>query len=334
MRTSVVARLAILGGCLVIALFGCDVFQGARNPLDSSAARILETELLAGGSQGSADGTGSAASFGHLTAMCSDGTKLYVCDQTAGTIRAVAPTTGAVTTLAGPSSVSAYGICSDGTSLYWTGTTNGVGNCVWKVSTSGGTPTVVAGSGTAGRLDATGSSAQFSTPEGICTDGTYLYVADAGNNCIRRAAISDGVVTTIAGDYSSGSSGNTNATGLAARFANPWSVCLWGTSHLCVADSNGGTRIIDLSTSAVSTATYYNDDNGNFELNAWDGTEFLYGSDSGTGIAKVQPTTSPWGKLWADSTSHIAINSPCFCGGDLWVMDQGTYGVYKVLGIK
>ena len=45
--------------------------------------------------------------------------------------------------------------------------------------------------------------AYFNHPEGITSDGTYLYVADSGNNVIRRVVISGvtaGAVDTIAGN--------------------------------------------------------------------------------------------------------------------------------------
>jgi hypothetical protein len=49
--------------------------------------------------------------------------------------------------------------------------------------------------------------------------GTNLYVADTDNHGIRQIVISTGVVTTLAG---TGSSGSTNGTGTAASFNNPY----------------------------------------------------------------------------------------------------------------
>jgi len=47
-----------------------------------------------------------------------------------------------------------------------------------KIVISTGVVTTLAGSGTAGSTNATGTSAKFNKPSGITTDGTNLYVAD------------------------------------------------------------------------------------------------------------------------------------------------------------
>ena len=46
--------------------------------------------------------------------------------------------------------------------------------------------TTVAGTGSSGSANGTGTSASFSDPIGITTDGTNLYVADAQNHLIRQ----------------------------------------------------------------------------------------------------------------------------------------------------
>ena len=63
----------------------------------------------------------------------------------------------------------------------------------------------------------------------LTTDGTNLYVAGANNNYNRiyQIVISTGVITTLAGSTSSGS---TNATGTAARFNNPRGITTDGTN--------------------------------------------------------------------------------------------------------
>ena len=50
-----------------------------------------------------------------------------------------------------------------------------------------------------GDADGTGTSARFSGPMGIASDGINLYVADTSNNKIRKITISTGEVTTLAG---------------------------------------------------------------------------------------------------------------------------------------
>lgn len=86
-----------------------------------------------------------------------------------------------------------------------------------------GSSTLIAGSTSSGYTDATGASARFNTPWGIdyFSDAhDTLFVADSANNSIRQVVVSTGVVTTLAGS-TSGTAGNTNGVGTAARFSAP-----------------------------------------------------------------------------------------------------------------
>ena len=69
---------------------------------------------------------------------------------------------------------------------------------VLKVSTSGVASTLAGVDGKPGYKDGAGVAAQFNGPRGIAVVGTDVYVADTGNNLIRKIA-PDGNVTTIAG---------------------------------------------------------------------------------------------------------------------------------------
>ena len=46
--------------------------------------------------------------------------------------------------------------------------------------------TTLAGTGSSGSANGTGTSASFNLPHGITTDGTNLYVADMSNHLIRK----------------------------------------------------------------------------------------------------------------------------------------------------
>jgi hypothetical protein len=48
--------------------------------------------------------------------------------------------------------------------------------------------------------DGVGSDASFNRPAGITTDGVNIYVADTGNNIIRKVDIATHAVTTLVGD--------------------------------------------------------------------------------------------------------------------------------------
>jgi len=117
-----------------------------------------------------------------------------------------------------------------------------------------GVVTTFAGSGVAGSSNGTGSAASFYYPEGIASDanGNNFYVADQGNNEIRKISAT-GAVTTLAGTLVAG---NTNATtiGVAALFNGPTGVALDGAGNVYVADfGNNLIRKIVPSTGAVTT---------------------------------------------------------------------------------
>lgn len=92
----------------------------------------------------------------------------------------------------------AYGLVWDGlNNLYLADSGN---NCIRKVDTNG-VITTVAGNGVGGYSGDGGSAtnASLNNPTGICFDPHgNLYIADTGNNLIRKVA-SDGKITTIAG---------------------------------------------------------------------------------------------------------------------------------------
>jgi hypothetical protein len=154
------------------------------------------TTLAGIGSSGSTNGTGTAASFNNLLGLTTDGTNLYVADYDNHLIRQVVISTGVVTTLAGTtSSGSANGtgtaatfnqpasISSDEKNLYVADLSN---NLIRQIVISTGVVTTLAGTGSSGSANGTGTAASFNTPVDVTTDGTNLYVADYGNNLIRK----------------------------------------------------------------------------------------------------------------------------------------------------
>ena len=79
--------------------------------------------------------------------------------------------------------------------------------------------TTLAGSAGYGSADGMGSAARFYSPSGVAVDSAgNVYVADSGNNTIRKVTLA-GVVTTVAG--LSRSQGSADGTGAAARFSYP-----------------------------------------------------------------------------------------------------------------
>ena len=130
---------------------------------------------------------------------------------------------------------SGVAVDSDG-NLYVTDTFN---NRIRKI-TPAGEVTTLAGSGTRGHQDATGTAAQFYFPFGVAVDSDgNLYVADTGNNRIRKIT-SEGVVSTFAGSATYGHKDGAGTT--AAQFSFPTGIAVDLSGNLYVGDT-GNQRI-------------------------------------------------------------------------------------------
>ena len=133
------------------------------------------------------------------------------------------------------------------------------------------------GGGSAGYSDGSGTSALFNSPYGIAIDSAnkYLYIADNGNNCIRRVTISGvlwcisshmrcedslmwyiragaTVVTFVGSTF--GSSGFTDGVGSSARLNSPWGIAVSSDNYLYVTDSgNNAIRRVSVNSKSVTT---------------------------------------------------------------------------------
>ncbi len=121
-------------------------------------------------------------------------------------------------------------------------------NTIDKVNPANGAVTVLAGTSSGGFADATGTSAKFNAPWGITTgsDGN-LYVADSGNNRIRKITLA-GVVTTAAG---TGGAGYVDGAIAQAQINQPVNISGDASGILYFNDSDG--RVRKLSSGTVST---------------------------------------------------------------------------------
>ena len=197
------------------------------------------------GTAGSTDGTGTAASFNNPEGLTSDASgNVYVADAGNNKIRKIT-SAGVVTTFAGSGTAGfldgtgttakfyyPYGITIDASgNVFVSDRTN---NRIRKV-TSAGTVSTLAGSGTAGYADGTGTFASFNSPLGITVDANgFIYVVDCYNQRIRRIT-SSGVVSTLAG---SGSAGVVNGKGVLASFNNPTGITVDASGNVYIVDNN------------------------------------------------------------------------------------------------
>ncbi|WP_176884857.1 NHL repeat-containing protein [Dyadobacter soli] len=198
------------------------------------------------------------------------------------------------------------------------------------------TVSTLAGSGIYGFADGHGEDAAFREAYGLATDAEgNLYVADSGNNRIRKIT-PDGWVTTVAGDSAFGSA---NGTAAQARFNYPHGLVVDGDGNIYVADA-GNSLIRKISpdgivtTLAGSGAAGFKNGRGkeaafNFPADiVLDPDNNLYVSDGGNAcIRKITPDG-------VVSTFATGFGFPegmeIDKAGNLYVADAGGFVVRKV----
>ena len=234
----------------------------------SSASQV---STIAGGAglQGFADGAGSEARFRKLTSVAvgADET-VYVADSGNQRIRVVRQqpdSSGAlvwtVSTLAGdghagyvdgPGSSARFnnpqGIAVDSAGVVYVADT--VNNRIRRIAPDGNV-TTLAGDGTAGFQDGTGTQARFNAPQGVAVDNqSNVYVADTGNSAVR-VINPGGEVQTLAGDGTVGSNDSP-----AARFDGLMGITTDGASVYVYLSDTGNHRIrrLDPSGAVITVA--------------------------------------------------------------------------------
>ena len=177
--------------------------NGYRYVADSGANKIfkisLEGDVIDGygtGQAGYQDGDAAVAMFNSPTDVAIDGSSnLYVVDKGNGLIRKIT-SSGEVSTLSSPGQfISPTGIGQTYGSDFYIADEGG--HKIYKIHRNTGATTTVAGTGTAGYVDGSASTAQFSRPVAITVNNNKIYIVDQDNNVIRK--IESENVTTIAG---------------------------------------------------------------------------------------------------------------------------------------
>jgi len=203
------------------------------------------TTLAGSGTSTFADGTGVNASFSIPLGVAVDAAGVvYVADGGNQRIRKVTPS-GVVTTLAG-SGTAAF---ADGTgaAASFSGPSgvalDGIGNVYVadttnqriRLVTPAGVVSTLAGSGTATFANGTGGAASFDYPNALAVDAGNVWIADSGNDRIRKMTPA-GVVMTLAG--SSTFNPFADGTGAAASFNSPQGIALDAADNAYVGDQN------------------------------------------------------------------------------------------------
>ncbi len=185
-------------------LYVADAGQNNRIRLIRPDGRVA---TVAGSSEGFADGVGLAARFHTPSGLALDSAgNLYVADTGNHAIRKISPR-GVVTTLAGTGQPGhrdgagaqaqfdgPIGVAVDARGRVFVADT--YNDRIRRIEPDG-TVSTVAGSGATGGLDGAGSAASFDSPTAVVIGARgELWVADPGNNAIRRIE-PDGTVSTL-----------------------------------------------------------------------------------------------------------------------------------------
>ena len=149
--------------------------------------------------------------------------------------------------------------------------------------------------GERGFADGTGASARFDSPSALALDPSgMLYVADTGNNAVRRIA-PDGRVTTLAGD---GTPGFADGPARGARFNGPIGVAVDGGGRVIVADTyNDRIRLIEVDGTVRTLA-------GSGEPGAVDGSGPAARFDTPSGVA-----VGPDGQIFVADTANGLVRT-------------------------
>ena len=242
---------------------------------------------------------------------------LYIADYGNHRVRRVATRTAIITTIAGTGAAgysgddgvasaaqlnNPRGVSLDGSgNLYIADTTN---HRIRKIDAVVGIITTAAGTGvgTYGGDGGGATTAQLNTPYAVDADvAGNLYIADYGNNRIRRVEAATGLITTIAGTGVAGYSGDGSAA-TSAKINLPYGVAVDVLGNVYVADY-GNHRIRKITTGTAVITTIAGTGTAN------------YNGDGGA--ATVGQLSYPTG---------VGLDGP----GNLYVADAGNHRVRKV----
>ena len=299
----------------ICSLGGSAVGSVALNSITDIAVTCVPSSAtvttLAGtaGAIGSANGTGTAASFNTPTDIAMDAAgNGYVADSSGNTIRKIT-SNGTVSTLAGTAGVTGAadgsgaaasfyapsGVAVDTVgNVYITDSGNGT---IRKITPDGVVSTLAGTAGVYGATDGIGAAASFYAPAGIGVDAAgNVYVADRGNNTIRKVTPT-GTVTTLAG--TAGVYGSADGTGAAASFYFPIGIALDASNNIYVGDGLNTLRKITPAGLVTTLA----------------GTAGIIGSADGAGAAAS-----------FSGIGGIALDA----AGNIYLADQGNNLIRKV----
>ena len=243
----------------------------------------ISTAAGTAGSAALTNGTGTAARFNNPGGLAADASFVYIADQANNTVRKYNLSTGEVTTMvtSGPSMSGPSAVAVDSAGAAYVADT--LNHKIKKITSAGVVSDLSGGSSGPSVASVAIGSATFNSPTGVAVNsaGTFVYVADSGNNVVRRIDISNSLVTEI-------------ATGL----NKPWGLALNSAGTMLYVTERDGHRVQSINVGAGNTLT------------AIAGTLNTQGSADGTGTGATfrfpqAITVDSAGDLYvADTVNH------------------------------
>ena len=312
----------------------------------------------------------------HSVAVDGDG-NVYIADSSNHQIRKVDAATGTISTIAGTGVRDGGGDGGPATQapLRWPGgiAVDGDGNIyiaesgssrIRKVDAASGVINTIAGTGEWGYGGDGGpaTQAELRNPRGVAVDGDgNVYIADGGNNRIRKVDAATGTISTIAGTGEEGYSGD-GGPATQAQLHDPLDVEVDREGNVYIADlGNHRIRKVEAATGTISTIAGtgnqdYGGDGGpatQAELNGPHGVTLddagnLYIGDywnnrvrkvdaatgtistiAGTGERGYSGDGGPATEAQLDEASGVAVDSY----GNVYIADTGNHRIRKVEAI-
>jgi hypothetical protein len=211
----------------------------------------------------------------------------------------------------------------------------------------------VAGTGANGYSGDGGAavSSKLSYPSGVYVDSVNnIYIADYGNNRVRKVDGTTGIISTVAGNGSAGYSGD-GSSAVTAKLVQPRSVFISKRGNLYIADyGNNVVRVVTpdgvIHTVAGNGLTGYSGDGGPAIAAKMQGpvavcvddSEYLYIADVGNAaIRKVTPMYTKVNDPVRNNSMSVYPNPATdmlYLGGDVGKAKQQRVEIYNAIGVK